>query len=278
VRPQKSRPAGFRAYFAVTQRRHIFTPALTPSKKAQLCPKKQRLTKLSCSADARGGCGGSSQRVDNEIEAECGVVVAACALPVPAFALTIIIDPSATMSSLSGPVLFDDFDSVVDTSIGTITGGRPQDPNHGTAPAIGNFIIADDLLGSPFNVNVTFANPVAYVGFAWGTPDHTNKLDVYDGSTLLGSFSGDFAIGAGAGTFTSYFNIQAGPGETITQLVLSSILAGDVGCCFETDNYTASINPVTIGVPGPIVGAGLPGLILASGGLLGWWRRRKKIA
>jgi hypothetical protein len=202
------------------------------------------------------------------------LVAAGCVLAVtPAIALSVTSHRGATTSSVPGAVLFDDFDSIQNTAIGTITGGLLCSGVDfgcgglfGTPPATGNFLGVLSADGTTPIATVTFTNPVSYAGFAWGTPDNSgNQVDVYDGSTLLGSFFGVMNAGQ-PDQPTWYFDIHAGSGEAITKLVLSG------NCCFESDNYSAILSSV----PGPIAGAGLPGLILASGGLLGWWRQRTR--
>ena len=147
-------------------------------------------------------------------------------------------------------------------------GGQFASP-FGAGNSTTNYIVGG---GSGGSVNVTWATTQNELHLLWGTidPEFGRNL-ITIGATQITGAQIIAAIGVQA---FSYF----GDGDTDTYLKITG-LPNFTSATFSDSGSAAFefvLGVAAAPVPGPIVGAGLPGLVLAAGSLLAFARRRRQ--
>jgi uncharacterized protein (TIGR03118 family) len=158
-------------------------------------------------------------------------------------------------------------------------------------PTRANQISATPGMGAVaiFNENGTFLRMAAAgvpLAAPWGLALAPADFGPFSGDLLVGNFSfiaSEINVFDSNGNFVGTIPINVGsqmPGGLWALEFGTGGMNGDPNTLFFNDGIDGETHGLfgAINVPGPVAGAGLPGLTLASGGLLGWWRRRKKSA
>ncbi|HZX72189.1 MAG TPA: PEP-CTERM sorting domain-containing protein [Rhodanobacter sp.] len=108
------------------------------------------------------------------------------------------------------------------------------------------------------SVTLALVGPTRYMGLLWGSVDSYNTLTFYNGSTLVGQFTGADVTSAANGdqgeNGTYYVNINLSDSFT-------SVVATSSSYAFEFDNVAFSASPLSVPEPGT-VGIFLLGLLL----------------